>query len=131
VALDDDLGHVIPVFLLHQHAQVDRQEAVQRIQAGLLDFRAVGVKEDVAFELDVAGFAVDGGGDVVAVEGGGQVADDARADADQGLYLLLLGSALALYYPLLTYIPISNVFMHRLVPMWLVDFLELFRQFFH
>ncbi|MCR4784424.1 MAG: phospholipid carrier-dependent glycosyltransferase [bacterium] len=48
-----------------------------------------------------------------------------------GLYLLLLGSALALYYPLLTYIPISNVFMHRLVPMWLVDFLELFRQFFH
>ena len=92
MAFDDDFRHVILILVLHQDAQVDREEAVQRIQTGLLDFRAVGIEKDVALQLDVAGLGVDGRGNVAGAQGLGQVADDPGADADQVLDLFLLGA---------------------------------------
>ena len=81
MALDDDLGQVIAVLRVQQHAQIHRQEVVQQLLTFLFDGILAGLKEHGGRQHDVAGVGIHRRADVVVGQGAGQGLDDLGADA--------------------------------------------------
>ena len=90
MALDDDLGHVLPIFVGKQHVQVHRQEAVDEPLAPLGQVIPSQLEQHVRLQGDGAVARVHLCGDAGLPKGAGQGRDDAGAHAHQGLQLALL-----------------------------------------